>query len=189
MRKVLSLFLAFMFLITMCPASLAAEDNDGFKLRNGIRWGMSKDEVIATLSEGEEFSDWQRNDKDAIVIPDLKVSSVFSEGLICAFTDNRLCLAMYVFESTQPIMQLRLALRKVYGNPEPEDDLENAELSLFEMLDETLAAGEFVSDIELFEWWKLQDRTIIMLSDIDGELTIRYFNTNYIPNTVDTEGL
>ena len=190
MKRFLSAIICIVLILGIYVPATAAEDKDGFVLRNGIRWGMSKDEVIASLNADEVVQDWDMNDKDAIAIPGLTVASISSLGLVCAFEENKLCLAMYDFEDTQPLQHLRWALCAVYGDPS--DDLEEKsyhELYFWGMIYETLEVIESVSEFELFDWWKLLDGTQIVLAEIEGELIIAYFHPDYISVKVDTDGL
>ncbi len=110
--------------VTDTPAPSATPAPDAFRFRNGIRWGMTTQQVRAM----EDVSMTERSMQNwSVMLTDEKVPvSLYSAQLVFMFREDRLLMITYEFqnkESSDAFRYLTGALSSLYGEHEQADPL------------------------------------------------------------------
>lgn len=110
--------------VTDTPAPSATPAPDAFRFRNGIRWGMTTQQVRAM----EDVRMTERSMQNwSVMLTDEKVPvSLYSAQLVFMFREDRLLMITYEFqnrESSDDFRYLTGALSSLYGEHEQADPL------------------------------------------------------------------
>ena len=126
MKKWLSSLLCLFLLLNCCAVfaeqaegSAEPPETDRFIFRDGVRWGMSEEEVIAL--EGEEKNRNVESGFSALLYENVEVSK-YRGMLGYAFLRDQLVFSAYGIEDADEEMfaYLKTALEAVYGNESEE---------------------------------------------------------------------
>ena len=184
MKKLICLILTLLFLCPTAFAEVPAEETPEFTFRNGIRWGMTPEQVRA--AEGREADDFYptRDSVDILEFYDVPVSR-FTSDLVYIFVNDTLYGACYCGFDTDYISAschyLNGALSSVYGNPVPvEPDVINQ--FMIDISDGN-NTGNFGDSLE----WHAADDTKIWLTFYgDYDIYIFYVSPEFDASLIGT---
>ena len=197
MKKLLSLAICVLVLFSLSAASFAVLDNGEFTFQYGNKWGMTPDEVIATLpeeTETERILDWAiwDGDEDTEVLLGLRMyypeimGADKIDSLTYLFDNDRLYAAVYRDYGSKELFPVQVALERVYGKGTPSYDCYFLLAGLFNAsMEETPFIGAFSYTLS----WALEDGTNIILTQYDEDLILAYYNLEYYAPDLDASAL
>ena len=140
-------------------APTATPSPEAFRFRDGIRWGMNREQVKALEYEKmteRSMQDW------SVMLTDEKVAvSRFTADLVFMFREDRLLMISYEFQkqaAKDNFEYLQVALGSLYGEPEAADPLSIK--ALMDAVNPDRYRTDLIRDAAV---WKTADGTSIYL--------------------------
>ena len=159
---------------------------EGFTIRNGITWGMGKDEILAAEGNpGEDQYDYYPSESGIESLTIDPVTAAGTEALIgYLLIGDSLCAIQYIFYSITP-ERLKATYTEKYGQP-----VEVDQARLLDVLSGLLEEGRSVNiaknyDPALSCQWDLPDAYIVLLGVGDDEPNVFYFSEDEIARQND----
>lgn len=111
-----------LLILVLCTLTSCAKKNEEFEIRNGIKFGMSKEEVIAIEGEPEDYSESSLDYCSEYIFEDI------SAGVNFGFIDNSLVNIFYLIDHSrytedegdlwsEDHARIDKALKNKYGKP------------------------------------------------------------------------
>jgi hypothetical protein len=184
MKKLLAIILCF-GLLAGIPVFAAAEiDDDGFVFRNGIRWGMSPEEVEKAMEEPVNYA--PDGDSEILRVPFPAVSNFKADMLYLVFESSSLYAAFYEFDYENPSLYLKRALSSLYGESERDAEVTAEFAAVLAESPAIVPAGDSVVSLGQ---WMTEDNTHILLAAVGDIWMLGYYNLDYWAPELNTEGL
>ena len=196
MKKWLSILLCLFLLLNCClvfaeqaESSADLPDNDEFIFRDGIRWGMNEEEVIAL--EGEERERSVEMGFSAMMYEDVQISK-YQGMLIYAFLEDQLVFSAYGIEDADEEMfdYLKTALETVYGK-ESEEFAEEI-IPILNLLTGKEFQAENVQARPFVIWEAAENTRICLFKDSDLLIVLYVspdFSDLFFSEEINTTGL
>ena len=159
---------------------------EGFTIRNGITWGMGKDEIMA--AEGNPGKDQYDYDTSPSGIEGLIIGPVTAAGTNALIgyllIGDSLCAVNYIFYDITP-ERLKATYTEKYGQPADVD-----QARLLDALSGLLEEDRSVSIADNYDpalscQWDLPDAYIVLLAVGDDEPNVFYFSEDEIARQND----
>ena len=175
MKKVFAVMLAVALMLT------GAALGEGFAFRNGVAWGMTPDEVLATEGDAESDRMDAPGGLTIVIIDDIDFDGIEGDANY-VFLNDALVVCGYTFElddtSVEAVAEKAVAL---YGEP---TDTDPAELTA--LLAQVNDAGD-IEDDAYYVAWHLEDGTLVALTDNFGDVELAYVDAVGIRAGSDAE--
>ena len=162
----------------ICAGTFLAAQPDEFTFRNGVTWGMSKDEVIGTEDASPSY-DGDVDLPDGRILTVLVFEDVTVDGFGASaeymFTDDTLVCCGYEFEEGADSAILLNSLETKYGESGPVN-WEYADSMI-------LSLGGHAEDVKEAEFsceWNVSDDLYVMMYDVEKGIATAYFNPSAI---------
>ena len=189
MKKCLSILLCLFLLLNGCAVFAEQAEANEFIFRDGVRWGMSEEEVIAL--EGEEKNRNVESGFSALLYDNIEVSKY--QGMLgYAFLKDQLVFSAYGIEDADKEMfdYLKTALEAVYGG-ETEEYAEEI-IPALNLLTGKSFNTEDIRRLPFDEWKAAGDTRICLI--LDGDLLmVLYVSPDFSdllhPEEINTTGL
>ena len=197
MKRLLSLAICALILLSIPSASFAVLDDDGFSFQYGNRWGTTPEEVRSSFPEEKEadvildWGSWDEEDEEETLLGLRLYYPEFMGGdkidsVTYLFDNDRLYAAVYRDYGSSELFSTQIALERVYGKGTPKYDNYFLLAGMFSVaMEETPFIGAFNYSL----CWELEDGTNIMLTEYDRDLILVYYNLEYYAPDLDTSGL
>ena len=171
LRRWTAMTLALLLLTTVSPAF--ASDTESFVFYNGLTWAATEADVLAAEPGGaDDYDDYTIDTYHLYYWEDRSVDGEDNE-IGYAFFSGQLAAAMIYFDWDTPddFAARQDTVSGAYGQP-TETDREK----MMAMMDVATMGAVREASVDTFAGWRLADGTAVYLVDIEGDISLIYFN-------------